>query len=73
MIKIDKDNTQINGDAATLMSELAAGFVTVTNELSKDLGVPLEEVRNAIYDAITATDLMDSGMGIDEAIKILKG
>jgi len=71
MLKIDKTEISISGDDGVIISELASLANTVFHHIEEKIGIPKEETFNNFYKIYQMMTLIDSGMNIVEAAKLL--
>ncbi len=71
MIKIDGSNVQIRGSADENIGEAALMLHAVCKEASERVGVPYEEIMGLVTTHVSLYPLIDSGMGIVEAMNVI--
>ncbi len=71
MVKQDMSKTKIEGSASVVVNEVARLVVEVVESVSSATGVSEETVLRNIQNIIATNMLIDSGMGVAEALAVV--
>ncbi len=71
MIKSENGVTNLEGSAVSLASEAASVVLEVVASIAKNIGVSEDEALDTIQKNISIFKLVDSGMEMEEAIRIV--
>ena len=73
MIKITKENIEVEGDVILILSEITSGLASVISAVSKNTGSSEEAVLATILEALQFNKLCSAGMAQDDAYEVLAG
>ena len=71
MIKIDGTNTEIQGDAGTVIAEISSVWFGVVELVAKELDVDPDDIRAEIIESGAYLDKRMNGSSHDDAMKEL--